>query len=130
METAVNKTRVLVANQPRLIRELVLETICDQPDIEIVGELHDEKQIADMVEQTHPDFLIVALSGNQRPPICDVLLHRHPEMRILALAPDRNGSVFYWASLDIHAQAVEASQEGVLNALRGGAMRQPAGGMS
>lgn len=126
----MNKTRVLVANQPRLIRELVLETICDQPDIEIVGELQDEKQITDMVEQTHPDFLIVALSGSERPPICDVLLHRHPTMRILALAPDRNGSVFYWASLDIHAQAVEASQDGVLNALRGVIVDRPAGGLS
>ena len=123
----MNKTRVLVANQPRLIRELVLETICDQPDIEIVGELHDENQIAAMVEQTHPDFLIVALPGTDRPAICDELLHRHPEMRILALAPDSNGSVFYWASLDIHAQAVEASQEGVLSALRGRRANQAEG---
>jgi DNA-binding NarL/FixJ family response regulator len=116
-----------VANQPRLMRELVLETICDQPDIEVVGELHDDNQISDMVEQTHPDFLIVALRGDQRPPICDELLHRHPEMRILALAPDRNSSIFYWASLDIHAQSVEASQEGVLSALRGRPTSQLAG---
>ena len=123
----MNKTRVLVANQPRLMRELVLETICDQPDIEVVGELQDDNQISDMVEQTHPDFLIVALRGNERPPICDELLHRHPEMRILALAPDRNSSIFYWASLDIHAQTVEASQEGVLSALRARASKQFAG---
>ena len=120
----MNKTRVLVANQPRLMRELVLETICDQPDIEIVGELQDDNQIPDMVELTHPDFLIVALRGDKRPPICDELLLRHPEMRILALAPDRNSSIYYWASLNIHAEAVEASQEGVLSALRGEARNQ------
>lgn len=123
----MNKTRVLVANQPRLMRELVLETICDQPDIEVVGETQDESQIPAMVERTHPDFLIVALRGDVRPHICDELLHRHPEMRILALAPDRNSSIFYWASLDIHAQSVEASQEGVLSALRGHASNQLAG---
>lgn len=126
----MNKTRVLVANQPRLMRELVLETIADQPDIEVVGETQDESQIPDMVEQTHPDFLIVALRGNERPPICDELLHRHPEMRILALAADRNSSIYYWASLDIHAQRVEASQEGVLGALRGQRTDQFAGGVS
>jgi hypothetical protein len=31
--------RVVVANQPRLMRELVLETILEQPDIEIVAEI-------------------------------------------------------------------------------------------
>lgn len=124
----MNKTRVLVANQPRLMRELVLETISDQPDIEVVGETQDESQITDMVEQTHPDCLIVALRGDERPRICDELLHRHPEMRILALAPDRNSSIFYWASLDIHAQPVEVSQEGVLSALRKQATNRVAGG--
>jgi hypothetical protein len=39
-------------------------------------------------------------------------------MRILALAPERNLSVYYWASLDIHADRVEASEQGVLGALR------------
>lgn len=126
----MHKTRVLVANQPRLMRELVLETISDQPDIEVVGELQDDSQIPQMVEQTHPDFLIVALRGNERPPICDELLHRHPEMRILALAPERNSSVFYWASLDIHARTVEASQEGVLSTLRGRIVNELAGGAS
>ncbi len=126
----MHKTRVLVANQPRLMRELVLETICDQPDIEVVGELQDDQQISEMVERTHPDFLIVALRGDERPPICDELLRRHPEIRILALAPDRNSSIFYWASLDIHSQMVEASQEGVLNALRGHVLNELAGGPS
>jgi hypothetical protein len=30
---------VLVANHPRLMRELVMATIADQPDIEVVGEV-------------------------------------------------------------------------------------------
>ncbi|MGH9791800.1 MAG: hypothetical protein ACRD5W_11365 [Candidatus Acidiferrales bacterium] len=115
----MKKTRVLVANQPRLMRELVLETLCDQPDIEVVGELQDDSKITEAVEETHPDFLIVALRGGEElPPMCDQLLRRHPEMRILALAPDRTSSMYYWASLDIHTQTVEASQEGVLTALR------------
>jgi chemotaxis response regulator CheB len=33
----VNKIRVLVANRPRLMRELVLAMIADQPDIEEIG---------------------------------------------------------------------------------------------
>ena len=111
--------RVIVANQPRLMRELVLSTIEEQPDIQIVAEIQDESEIAEVVEETHPDFLIVALHESGKcPPICDFLLRRHPEMRILALAPERNCSVFFWASFDIHFSAVEASEDGILKTLR------------
>lgn len=112
--------RVLVANRPRLIRELLLATISDQPDIEVVGEVQNEADILGAVEEEQPDFLIVALDNPQsRPAVCDILLEKFPSMKILALAPERNSSVFYWASIDIHSFDVEASEEGILNVLRG-----------
>ncbi|HXQ33319.1 MAG TPA: hypothetical protein VN843_04790, partial [Anaerolineales bacterium] len=46
--------RVLVANRPRLIRELVMATIADQPDIEIVGEIQQESEIESAVDKTNP----------------------------------------------------------------------------
>ena len=111
--------RVVVANRPRLMRELVLESLIDQPDIEVVGEIKGEDEIVDAVERMHPEFLIIALDeSNQRPPLCDILLRRYPEMKILALAPERNCSIFYWASFDIHEAPVEASEVGILNTLR------------
>ncbi len=117
--------RVLVANRPRLMRELVLATLFDQPDIEVVGEVQDEADILPNVEEHRPDFLIVALDNPRvRPSVCDVLLSKFPNMKILALAPERNSSVFYWASLDIHSFDVESSEEGVLGALRGGSRRR------
>jgi chemotaxis response regulator CheB len=54
--------RVVVANRPRLMRELVIETIREQPDIEIIAEIQDEDKIVDAVEEKHPDFLIIALN--------------------------------------------------------------------
>ena len=102
------------------MRELVLATISDQPDIEIVGEIQDDARIVPVVEETHPDFLIVALERpDERPRVCDVVLERYPGIRIIALAPEHNISMYYWASLNIHAQNVEASEAGVLGALRG-----------
>ena len=111
--------RVVVANRPRLMRELGLETIIGQPDIEIVAEIQNESEISQIVEGTHPDFLIIALDeSNQRPALCDTLLRRYPEMKILALAPERNSSISYWASFDIHSSEEEASEEGLLSTLR------------
>lgn len=116
----MQKIKVLVANRPRLMRELVLATISGQPDIEVIGEIQDDRKIAEVVDELHPDCLIIGLNqSDARPDICDVLLERHPQMKILALASERNSTIFYWATLSIRANRVETSEEGILNALRG-----------
>ena len=117
MEKAI---RVLVANRPRLLRETILTTFADQPDIEIVGEVADESEIMECVKKTLPNFVVIALDQpGRRPPVCDDLLREHPEVRVIAVAPAKNFIVYYWASLDIHSSDIEASEEGMLNALRG-----------
>jgi DNA-binding NarL/FixJ family response regulator len=113
------KVRVLVANRPRLMRDLILETIGGLPDIEVAGEIQEESEILEAVERTQPDFLIVALGdSDERPQICDSVLARHPEVRVLAIAPDRNSTIYYWVSPVIHSAPIETSEGGVLSALR------------
>jgi chemotaxis response regulator CheB len=111
--------RVLVANNPRLIRELLMATMFDQPDIEIVDEIEQESEIEESVERTLPDFLIVALDkANHLPTICMPVMRKHPNLRVIAVSPDGNNFVFYWASLRIHSDSIEASEAGVLRVLR------------
>jgi DNA-binding NarL/FixJ family response regulator len=111
--------RVLVANRPRLMRELILETLADQPGIEIVGEVTDDLEIPDRVHQTLPDFLVIALDEpGRRPDICETILRAHPEVRILAVASGQNRTICYWASFDIHSDDIEPSEAGILNAVR------------
>jgi chemotaxis response regulator CheB len=111
--------RVLVANRPRLMRELILTTFADQPDIEIVGEVGEESEISESIKRTLPNFVVIALDHpGTRPHICDELLRKHPEVRVIAVAPEKNYIVYYWASFDIHSNNIEASEEGMLNAMR------------
>ena len=111
--------RVLVANRPRLMRELILTTFADQPDIEIVGEVREESEISEFIKRTLPNFVVIALDHpGRRPAICDELLREHPEVRVIAVAPEKNFVVYYWASLDIHSNDIEASEEGILSAMR------------
>jgi hypothetical protein len=101
------------------MREMVLATIADQPDIEIVGEVVNENDLNDIVEQTLPDVLIVTLREPESPlGQCGFLLGRYPRMRILALAPEKNRGVYFWAMVDIRNKPVESSEAGVLNAIR------------
>lgn len=116
METSV---RVLVANRPRLLRELVLSTLSDQAGINIVGEVENEQDVPSLVEKTKPDFLLIALDESQRrPPLCDQLLRKFPSLRIIAVAPNTNLGIFYWASMEIRSATMEASEEALLEAMR------------
>ena len=111
--------RILVANRPKLMRELILATLADEPGVQIVGEVSDEAEIRERVNQTSPDLLLIALDEPaKRPAICDRLLRDHPELRIIAVASQQNYSVFYWASFDIHSSEIEPSEQGILNAVR------------
>lgn len=118
------KIRVLVANRVRLLRELILETFAEQPDIEIVGEVKEAEyeNIRRAVEETRPKFLILDLDKVEvQLLICGALLQRDPELKILAISKNNESSMFYWARLDIRSTPLETSEAGILDALRGGA---------
>src|SRR5712691_240023 len=117
------RIRVLVANRPRFLRELILELFADEPDIEVVGEVteSDYENIGTVIDQTRPEFLILGLEKmGVRPPLCEALLRRHPELKILVVADNNESSVFYWANLDIRSAPLESSETAILKILRGG----------
>jgi DNA-binding NarL/FixJ family response regulator len=121
--------RILVANRPKLMRELILATLADEPGIEIVGEVSDDADIPDRVQLTQPDLLVIALDEpTQRPRICDTVLRLHPEVRIIAVAANHNRSIGYWMSVDIHSDDIETSEAGILRAVR--SMTAGVGGVS
>ncbi|HLZ91906.1 MAG TPA: hypothetical protein VKQ28_09345 [Candidatus Acidoferrum sp.] len=114
-----NAVRVLVANRPRLLREMVLAALSEQAGINVVGEAEDERDVPELVEKTKPDFLLIGMEeGRRRPRICDVLLRQYPALRIIAVAPTSNLGIFYWASFEIHSATLEASEEGLLEVIR------------
>ena len=113
--------RILLANRPRLMRELLLATLADRPNIEIIGEVGSEAEIAASVKRTAPDVLVISLDElGKRPRICDTVLRTNPDLRIVAVASEHNRSVCYWASLqlDIHSSDIEPSEEGLLGVMR------------
>ena len=116
MDTSI---RVLVANRPRLLRELVLSTLSEQAGISVVGETDNERDVPSLVAETKPDFLLIALDEPlRRPPLCDLLLREFPTLRIIAVAPNTNVGMHYWASFEIHSTTMEASEKSLLDMLR------------
>jgi chemotaxis response regulator CheB len=117
--TMGRQIRVLVANRPKLMREIIIETFADQPDIVVVGEVAEDVEIIGRVEETHPDFLFIAMDDpNERPAVCDTILRLYPEVSIIAVSAHTNSSVRYWASLSIHSDVMESSEEAILGVMR------------
>jgi chemotaxis response regulator CheB len=111
--------RVLVANGPRLMRDLVLAVLADQPDIEVVGEIHNRSTLAATLETSRPDVLIVGLDEVDKCMAeCGFAIGKYPAMRILALAPEQNRGLLYWLLVNLRSKAVESSEAGLLSALR------------
>ena len=116
MDTSI---RVLVANRPRLLRELVMSTLSEQAGISVVGETDNERDVPSLVAKMKPDFLLIALDEPQRrPPLCDLLLREFPALRIIAVAANTNVGMHYWASFEIHSKTMETSEEALLEVLR------------
>jgi chemotaxis response regulator CheB len=112
-------TRILVANRPRLMREVIVAALTGQPNIEIVGEVSDERDILDQVRATVPDLLVIALDeSEERPAICDRVLREHPQLRVIAVASRKDRTLYYWASFDIHCADIESSAAGILGAVQ------------
>ena len=111
-------TRILVANRPKLMREVILAALAEHPGIEIVGEVSDEAEILEHVRDKRPDLLVIALDDTeQRPPICDRILREHPDLRIIAVASRKDRTLYFWASFDIHCADIEPSTSGILGAV-------------
>ena len=111
--------RILVANHPKLMRDAVLATFTGQPDMEIVGEVSDNAEVEDRVNQTSPDLLITTLDDTgERPAICDSVFKAHPRITIIAVSSRKNHISCYWAALQIKSKNIEPSEESMLLAAR------------
>ncbi len=127
MET---KVRVLVANRPRFLREMMLSTLSEQAGIHVVGETENEQDVPSLVAETRPDVLLIAQDEmKKRPPLCDLLLREFPELRIIAVAPNTDVGISYWASIEIHSTTMTSCKEALLEVMRNGLAR-PKGGVA
>lgn len=110
----MEKIRVLVANRPRLMRELLLATISDQPDMEVAAEVTSDTDIVRAAAECRPDFIILSAERpGERPEICADLLAQNQQTKILALAPELNRGAFSWAVIDNCSIYVESTDQGI-----------------
>ena len=114
------KIRVLIANSTRIWRDLLYDTIREESDIEVVGDVSEENAIVSATERTNPDCVIVPLDepGVSLSMYTTILLRR-PHVRIVAIGEGTDVVEIYWKSEegDIRRTYSTASREAILQAL-------------
>ena len=89
----MKKIKIVLANRPRMMREVIKEMIEAQPDMEVVGEVLNPVDLLVAVRETAADAVILGLEDSEEPGVCSHLLAEYPGVTILALAPDRRTAV-------------------------------------
>lgn len=88
----MNKIRVLLANHPLMIPEVIRQLVAEQEDMELVGDCRGPMKILQEVGRTKADAVILAQEGTDEPGICSQLLAVYPDLTILGLTQNLNAA--------------------------------------
>ena len=114
----MGKVRVLLANKPRMLRELLRSLIQRQADMEVMGEVLDPVELLLAVDETQADVVVVDLpESGEEPGICSHLLAEYPQLLVLALSPGRDRAILYRQSI-IKEELSKLSDDEILEAIR------------
>jgi DNA-binding NarL/FixJ family response regulator len=114
---AIDSTRVLLIDMPRILREVIREVLIAQPDIEIAGELESEEGVAIAAEESAAEVIIFGSEERELPAAWRKLLEQRPGLRVLTVLSDGRESYLY--ELRPHRVPLgEVSPEGLLRAIR------------
>jgi DNA-binding NarL/FixJ family response regulator len=99
----MHEQRIVLANASRLLRDM-LKRILDRSDkLTIIHEVTDQKELPSVLEQTHPEWVIMSLAYDDRVPAwVDTFMASHPSIRFMGFSMDGSKIKVKW--LEVHEQ--------------------------
>lgn len=120
----MNRIRILLAEMPRMMRDIVERAVSTQPDMQIVGfapaRVGAPSAAPSRLVDADADVVIVGVASAQEARAYDPVLFDRPHLRILAITGDGRGAFLY----QLRPQAVpigDVSPQGLVDAIRAGA---------
>jgi hypothetical protein len=96
-ESTIDLHPIILANESRLVRELLRHVIEKAPNLLVAAETDDADELPSMVDQIDAEWVIVSLSAQGRMPnVVEPLLRQHPSLRILGVAVDSGWTRVKW----------------------------------
>jgi DNA-binding NarL/FixJ family response regulator len=83
------RVKIILANDSRLLREMLRRVLKRSPRLEIVAEIEDLDQLGPVLAKTGASWIIVSLTPEGKfPGVVKTLLHDHTTTHVLAIATD------------------------------------------
>lgn len=121
------KTRVLLVDMPRLLRDMIARAIEAQDDMQVVGEAPNPSAIGSAVTETDPEFVIVGLERAELPRDCAAFLSHRARPRLLGIEAVDGRAFLYELRPDrIRLGDGSVTPEELVSALRAAAARASA----
>lgn len=87
-----DRTRIVLAEMPEMLRDIVAGILVEQPDMEIVGGAVAMKSLADVVDSVAADVVVI---GRDEPALAMRLVTDRPCLKVLAVTADGRESCRY-----------------------------------
>jgi hypothetical protein len=102
-------SRVILANEPRLLRGLLRRVIARTPGLQVVGEAKDPSELTSLVNECGAQWVVVPMwPEGLAPSVVLSLLLDQPALSVLGMAPDgstakiaRTGSISTYEGLSL-----------------------------
>lgn len=110
-------TRVLLAEIPRMLSDIVRRVLAAEPELEVVGPIHDRAGLSDAVARADAEVVIVGIESREELRAYEDLLYAHSRVTLLALQVDGRQALLY--TLRPHTELLgELSPAGLIEAIR------------
>jgi hypothetical protein len=112
--------RVLLAEMPRMLMDIIRDITAAHEDIDVIGELAGHADLAGTAARTGADVVVVGKTAESRDEDYGEVLRRRPQLRILAISADGRRGFLH----ELQPRIVplgELSPGSLVDAIRGGA---------
>lgn len=113
----MNTIRVLLANHPMMIPDVIRQLVEEQEDMQLVGDCRGPMHILQETGRTKADAVILAHEAAKETSLCSQLLAVYPDLTILSVTPDL-ASGFTQQLRSSRRDCVTVPQQNIIQSLR------------
>jgi DNA-binding NarL/FixJ family response regulator len=124
----LERIRVVLAEMPRLLHDVLARALMDQPDMVLVGDLGTSVELLLAAGETQADAVILGLNDTEFPGVASHLLGEYPHLKFVGVSAD--GRNAYLCELrPWKAELMDVSPQGLLGAIRMAVTERPDSGV-
>ncbi len=102
----MTEQRIVLASTSRLLRDMLKRIIHKTSDLQLLGEITDQRELPALIGNSDPQWVILSLLyDNEIPVWVDDYMAEHPSVRFMAISSDGSKIKMKW--LEIHEQELD-----------------------